>query len=77
MFIRRWSKKQASRSGVRTESSPLTAERPIQEGQVLTGPLFSEPMQVEAIRSNGSEKWVAGSSANGRSITEFCIFLSV
>ena len=33
---------------------------PIREGQVLTGPLFSEPMQVETVRPNGSGVWVAG-----------------
>ena len=30
-----------------SRESPLNAEVPIREGQVLTGPLFSEPMQVE------------------------------
>ena len=40
--------------------SPLTAEAPIRAGQVLTGPLFSEPMQVETVRSNGPGIWVAG-----------------
>ena len=29
----------------------LSAEVPIREGQVLTGPLFSEPMQVETALS--------------------------
>ena len=38
----------------------MTAEAPIHEGQVLTGPLFSEPMQVETVRSNGPGVWVAG-----------------
>ena len=38
----------------------MTAEVPIHEGQVLTGPLFSEPMQVETVRSNGPGVWVAG-----------------
>ena len=38
----------------------MTAEAPIREGQVLTGPLFSEPMQVETVRSNGPGTWVAG-----------------
>lgn len=38
----------------------MSAEVPIREGQVLTGPLFSEPMQVETVRSNGLNVWVAG-----------------
>ncbi len=38
----------------------MTVEVPIREGQVLTGPLFSEPMQVETVRSNGLDIWVAG-----------------
>ena len=38
----------------------MTVEAPIREGQVLTGPLFSEPMQVETVRSNGPGVWVAG-----------------
>ena len=33
---------------------------PIREGQILTGPLFSEPMQVETVRPNGPDVWVAG-----------------
>ena len=32
----------------------------IQEGQVLTGPLFSEPMRVETIRPNGADSVEAG-----------------
>ena len=38
----------------------LSAEVPIREGQVLTGPLFSEPMRVETVRANGPGVWVAG-----------------
>ena len=38
----------------------LSSEVPIREGQVLTGPLFSEPMQVETVRANGPGVWVAG-----------------
>ena len=38
----------------------MIAEVPIREGQILTGPLFSEPMQVETVRSNGPNVWVAG-----------------
>ena len=28
-------------------------ENPINEGQILTGPLFNEPMQVETVRTSG------------------------
>ncbi len=38
----------------------MTADPPIHEGQILTGSLFSEPMQVETVRANGSGVWVAG-----------------
>ena len=33
---------------------------PLRDGQILTGPQFSEPMLVETVRANGSESWVAG-----------------
>ncbi len=33
---------------------------PIRDGQILTGPLFSEPMRVETMRPNGSDSWAAG-----------------
>ncbi len=33
---------------------------PIQEGQILTGSLFNEPMRVETVRANGPDTWVAG-----------------
>ncbi|RMH34567.1 MAG: DUF3883 domain-containing protein [Nitrospirae bacterium] len=33
---------------------------PPREGQILTGPLFSEPMRVETVRENGLESWVLG-----------------
>ena len=39
---------------------PLSSETVIQEGQILTGPLFAEPMQVETVRPNGPGAWVAG-----------------
>ena len=42
-----------------TENS-LSPETVIQEGQILTGPLFAEPMQVETVRPNGPGAWVAG-----------------
>ena len=32
----------------------------IREGQILSGPLFDEPMLVETVRSNGPDIWVAG-----------------
>ena len=32
----------------------------LREGQVLTGPSFSEPMLVETVRENGRGVWVAG-----------------
>ena len=38
----------------------LTTETVIQEGQILAGPLFAEPMRVETVRANGSDAWVAG-----------------
>jgi len=33
---------------------------PIGDGQILTGPLFSEPMRVETVHVNGPGSWVAG-----------------
>ena len=38
----------------------MSAETAIREGQVLTGPLFSEPMRVETVRPNGSDSVEAG-----------------
>ena len=32
----------------------------IREGQVLTGPLFSEPMRVETVATNGPAAWTLG-----------------
>ncbi len=40
--------------------TPVSENPPIRDGQILTGPLFSEPMWVETVRSNGSDSWVAG-----------------
>lgn len=34
--------------------------RPLREGQILTGPLFNEPMRVETIRPNNPDSWVVG-----------------
>ena len=33
---------------------------PIRAGQILVGPLFSEPKRVETVRSNDSDSRVAG-----------------
>jgi superfamily II DNA or RNA helicase len=33
---------------------------PIQEGQVLIGSLFNEPMRVETVKENGANTWIAG-----------------
>ena len=33
---------------------------PIREGQIVTGPLFSEPMRVETVRLDGPDAWTAG-----------------
>ena len=38
-----------------TEQSP-----PLSVGQILTGPLFNEPMRVEVVQSNGVASWMVG-----------------
>ena len=38
----------------------MNTEIRLQEGQVLTGPQFNEPMLVETVRSNGSGVWSVG-----------------
>ena len=38
----------------------MSPEIHICEGQILSGPLFSEPMQVETVRPNGPGVWVLG-----------------
>ena len=38
----------------------MSTEIHICEGQILSGPLFSEPMQVETVRPNGPGVWVLG-----------------
>ncbi len=38
----------------------MSAEVAIREGQILTGPLFSEPMRVETVRADGADAWVVG-----------------
>jgi hypothetical protein len=32
----------------------------LRQGQVLVGPLFSEPMRVETVIANGSSSWSLG-----------------
>ncbi len=32
----------------------------LQEGSVLVGPLFNEPMRIETLRTNGEDTWVLG-----------------
>src|SRR5262245_50801471 len=41
------------------EPDPMR-ETPLKIGQLITGPLFNEPMRVETIRPNGSDVWMAG-----------------
>ncbi len=38
----------------------MSEQTPLNYGQILTGPLFSEPMRVETVRANGAGAWVAG-----------------
>jgi len=38
----------------------MTSSSPPREGQVLIGPLFSEPMRVETARPNGPDSWELG-----------------
>ena len=38
----------------------MSIDDAIREGQVLTGPLFAEPMLVETVRANGADTVVAG-----------------
>ena len=42
----------------------MDADAAVREGQVLTGPLFNEPMRVETVRSNGPDSVEAGLSVN-------------
>ena len=32
----------------------------LRQGQVLVGPLFSEPMRVETVTANGTDSWSVG-----------------
>lgn len=38
----------------------MNSEQPLREGQVLTGPLFNEPVRVETVRAGGPGSWVVG-----------------
>ena len=38
----------------------MTLHLPVVAGQILTGPLFSEPVRVETVLANGPESWVVG-----------------
>lgn len=44
------------------EPSGSAPAQPLAEGQIVTGAIFSEPMRVETVRSNGSEIWEVGLS---------------
>ncbi len=38
----------------------MSEKQRLHEGQILTGPLFNEPMRVETVRANGADSWVVG-----------------
>jgi superfamily II DNA or RNA helicase len=38
----------------------MLGARDIREGQILSGPLFNEPMRVETVRPQGPDAWVVG-----------------
>lgn len=38
----------------------MTDKQPICAGQILTGPLFNEPVRVETVRAEGSQTWAVG-----------------
>ncbi|MDD5453208.1 MAG: helicase-related protein [Candidatus Bipolaricaulis sp.] len=38
----------------------MSSKPALREGQILVGPLFSEPMRVETVRANGPETWITG-----------------
>ena len=38
----------------------MTEQPIIHEGQILIGPLFSEPMRVETVRTSGDDTWTVG-----------------
>ena len=41
-------------------TAPFPDAPPLRPGQLLSGPLFDEPMRVETVRSQGGGTWVAG-----------------
>jgi hypothetical protein len=51
---RRRSSPAAPASGARHDGKRLIV------GQILTGPLFNEPMRVEAVQANGPVSWAVG-----------------
>ena len=38
----------------------MSENQPLREGQIVTGPLFSEPMRVVMVRADGPDTWVVG-----------------
>ena len=42
------------------EEDYVSKQEILREGQILIGPLFSEPMRVETVRPKGPDTWVAG-----------------
>ncbi len=38
----------------------MTAQVPVRPGQILSGPLFGEPMRVETVQPAGAERWTVG-----------------
>ena len=38
----------------------MDKNQPILEGQILSGPLFNEPMRVETVSPRGSDSWILG-----------------
>jgi len=38
----------------------MSETTPVREGQIVKGPLFSEPMRVETVRAGGAETWMVG-----------------
>lgn len=39
-------------------------DKVLKEGQVLTGPLFNEPMRVETVSAQGTDRWTVGLAGN-------------
>ena len=38
----------------------MTVTIALREGQILQGPVFSEPMRIESVRGNDVDGWVVG-----------------